>query len=121
MREGEDAMGQPVVHFEIGCKDKAATSAFYAKRFDWKIDEGPMGLIDTGSSTGIQGQSAALGHEPHRFTHFYVQVEEVAEALKKVESLGGKTVVPPVEIPSGIFAWFSGLEGNRAGLWKPKG
>jgi predicted enzyme related to lactoylglutathione lyase len=50
-----------------------------------------------------------------------VQVEEVTEALKKVESLGGKTVVPPVEIPSGIFAWFSDLEGNIAGLWKPKG
>jgi predicted enzyme related to lactoylglutathione lyase len=79
-----------VVHFEIGCKDKAATSAFYAKLFDWKIDAGPMGLVDTGSSTGIQGHIAALGHEPHQFTHFYVQVKDVAEALKKVEALGGQ-------------------------------
>ena len=48
-------MGNPVVHFEIGCKDKAATSAFYAKMFDWKIDDGPAGMIDTGSKEGIQG------------------------------------------------------------------
>ena len=53
--------------------------------------------------------------------HFYVQVEDVAESLKKVESLGGKTIVPAVEIPTGIFAWFSDPEGNVVGLWKPKG
>ena len=47
---------------------------------------------------------AALGHEPHQFTHFYVQVEDVAAALKEIEGLGGKTVVPPVPIPSGGFA-----------------
>ena len=75
--------------------------------FDWKIDEGPMGMIGTGSVEGIQGHIAALGHEPHQFTHIYVQVEDVPAALAKVESLGGKTVVPPVPIPLGTFAWFS--------------
>jgi len=113
-------MGNPVVHFEIGCKDKAATGDFYAKMFDWKIEDGPMGMIETGSKDGIPGHIAALGHEPHQFTHFYVQVDDVAAALKKVESLGGKTVVPPVEIPHGTFAWFSDPEGNTVGLWKPK-
>ena len=109
-------MGQPVVHFEIGCKDKAATSAFYSKLFDWKIDDGLMGMIDTGSAEGIQGHVAALGHDPHQFTHFYVQVDDVAEALKTAESLGGKVVVPPVPVPTGTFAWFSDLEGNIVGL-----
>jgi hypothetical protein len=33
--------------------------------------------------------------------------------------IGGKTVVPPVPIPSGTFAWFSDPEGNVVGLWKP--
>jgi predicted enzyme related to lactoylglutathione lyase len=113
------AMGQPVVHFEIGCKDKEKTSAFYAEAFGWTIDPGPTGMISTGSSEGIQGHVAALGHEPHQFTHFYVQVDDVAEALKKVEGLGGKTIVPPVPIPSGTFAWFADLEGNVVGLWKP--
>ena len=29
----------PVVHFEIGCRDLAATKEFYQKMFDWPIDE----------------------------------------------------------------------------------
>jgi len=112
-------MSHPVVHFEIGCKNKAVTSAFYAQAFSWKIDEGPMGLIDTGDASGIQGHVAALGHEPHQFTHFYVQTDDVAATLKHIESLGGKTLVPPVPIPSGTFAWFADPEGNTVGLWKP--
>ncbi len=54
-------MSHPVVHFEIGCKDKAATNAFYEAAFGWKIDAGPMGTIDTGSGEGIQGHVVALG------------------------------------------------------------
>jgi predicted enzyme related to lactoylglutathione lyase len=109
----------PVVHFEIGCKDKVATSAFYSAVFAWKIEAGPMGMIDTGSTDGIPGHVAALGHEPHQFTHFYVQTDDVEQTLKRIEHVGGNTVVPPVTIPSGTFAWFSDPEGNVVGLWKP--
>jgi predicted enzyme related to lactoylglutathione lyase len=112
-------MAHPVVHFEIGCKDKTKTSAFYADAFGWKIDPGMMGLIDTGSSAGIQGHVAALGHEPHQFTHFYIQTDDVAASLARVAELGGKTIVPPVPIPTGTFAWFADPEGNVVGLWKP--
>jgi hypothetical protein len=112
-------MSHPVVHFEIGCKDKEQTSAFYAAAFGWQIDPGPMGAIATGSTEGIQGHIAALGHEPHQFTHFYVHADDVAQTLARIESLGGKIVVPPVPIPGGTFAWFSDPEGNVVGLWKP--
>jgi predicted enzyme related to lactoylglutathione lyase len=111
-------MAHPVVHFEIGCADKAATSAFYAQAFGWKI-EATMGMIDTGSSEGIQGHIADLGHEPFQFTHFYVQTDDVAQSLARVSELGGRTIVPPVTIPSGTFAWFADPEGNIVGLWKP--
>jgi hypothetical protein len=113
-------MAHPVVHFEIGCKDKEKTSAFYQQVFGWKIDSGPMGAIDTGSAEGIAGHVAALGHEPHQFTHFYIQTDDVAASLKQVEAKGGKTVVPAVAIPTGTFAWFADVEGNIVGLWKGK-
>jgi predicted enzyme related to lactoylglutathione lyase len=113
-------MAHPVVHFEIGCKDKARTSAFYSEVFGWSIDDGPMGMINTGSSAGIPGHIAALGHEPHQFTHFYVEADDLPASLKKVEEAGGKTIVPPVTIPTGTFAWFADVEGNIVGLWKPK-
>jgi predicted enzyme related to lactoylglutathione lyase len=113
-------MAHPVVHFEIGCKDKETTTAFYTGVFGWTIDSGPMGLISTGSSEGIQGHIAALGHEPHQFTHFYIETDDIAATLNQVEAAGGKTVVPPVDIPTGTFAWFSDVAGNTVGLWKPK-
>jgi predicted enzyme related to lactoylglutathione lyase len=113
-------MGQPVVHFEIGCRDKAKTEAFFSELFGWSITEmGPASMIDTGAGSGIQGHITALGHEPHHYTIFYVQVDDVSVALAKAESLGGKTLVPPVTIPNGTFAWFADPEGNTIGLWKP--
>jgi predicted enzyme related to lactoylglutathione lyase len=114
-------MGQPVVHFEIGCRDSGKTADFFAKMFDWQMQAmGPATMIHTGSSAGIQGHISSLGHEPHQYTTFYVQVDDVQAYLDKAASLGGKTLVPPVEIPSGTFAWFSDPEGNTVGLWKPK-
>jgi len=111
-------MPNPVVHFEIGCSDLAQTQAFFNKLFDWQMQEaGPATLIDTG---GIGGHISALGHEPHHYTIFYVQVEDVQAYLDKAGSLGGKMLVPPVEIPSGTFAWFADPEGNTIGLFKPK-
>jgi predicted enzyme related to lactoylglutathione lyase len=44
----------------------------------------------------------------------------VAASLAKIAAAGGKTVVPPVEIPTGTFAWFADVEGNTVGLWKAK-
>jgi predicted enzyme related to lactoylglutathione lyase len=54
------------------------------------------------------------------YTIFYVQVDNVQSYLEKAGALGGKTLVPPVEIPTGTFAWFADADGNTIGLWKPK-
>jgi uncharacterized protein len=114
-------MGLPVVHFEIGCRDKEKTEAFYGQLFDWNISQSHgAGMIHTGNDTGIHGHIASLGHEPHNYVTFYVQVDDLKGYLDKAETLGGKTLVPPVEIPeAGAFAWFADPEGNTIGLWKP--
>jgi predicted enzyme related to lactoylglutathione lyase len=113
-------MGQPVVHFEIGCRDQAKTEEFFTKMFGWSIHRsGPASMIDTGGG-GINGHITALGHEPHHYVTIYIQVDDVAAYLKKAESLGAKTLVPPVDIPTGTFAWFADPDGNTIGLWKPK-
>ena len=45
-------MGQPVVHFEIGCRDKTKTAAFFSQLFDWKmLDAGPA--IVGGAGIGV--------------------------------------------------------------------
>jgi len=109
-------MGNPVVHFEIGCTDHVKTEKFFSELFGWNIGAGST--IDTGSPQGIQGHITSLGHEPQHYTTFYVEVEDVQAALDKAGKLGGKTLVPPVKIPTGTFAWFADPDGNIIGLLK---
>lgn len=114
-------MAVPVVHFEIGCRDKAKSTGFYANLFGWTIaDYGPAAMVDTDTKAGIMGHFTALGHEPHNYCLVYAQVDDIEAYLKKAESLGGKTMVPATEVPGmGHFAWFTDPEGTIFGLWKP--
>jgi len=113
-----EKMAHPVVYFEIGCRDRGKTEQFFRELFGWNIQQaGPASSIETGGG-GISGHITSLGHEPQHYTIFYVEVEDVQAALDKATSLGGKTVVPPVKIPTGTFAWFSDIDGNTIGLLK---
>ena len=117
-------MGNPVVHFEIGCRDKEQSRAFYEKLFGWKTEPyGPLAYkFDTKSSHGIQGFTTSLGHEPHNYVMFYVEVDDIATHTRLLESLGGQVVVSETQVPdSGSFAWCKDPQGNVFGLWKPQG
>jgi uncharacterized protein len=112
-------MGRPVVHFEIGFRDKARTSEFFSKLFDWNMQEAvPATLIDTGAGSGINGHITALGHEPHNFVNVYIAVDDVQAYLDKAVALGGKALLPVIQIPTGEFSWFADPEGNMIGLFK---
>ncbi len=102
-------MGRPVVHFEIGCRDKARTAEFFSKLFDWNTQEmGPAATkIDTGAGSGIGGHITALGHEPHNYVTVYIEVDDVQAYLDKAVALGGKALLPVIPIPQGQFSWFS--------------
>ena len=116
---GEKSAGRPVVHFEIGCRDRAKTGDFYSRLFGWQISvAGPASNIQAASPQGISGHITALGHEPQHYTMFYVDVDDVQAALDKAAELGGKTVVGPINIPTGTFAWFADPDGNTIGLIK---
>jgi uncharacterized protein len=114
-------MGQPVVHFEIGCRNRARTEEFFSKLFGWNLaSAGPAAMIDTGAGSGISGHITSLGHESHNYITFYVQVDDLQAYLDKATALGGRMLVPPVEIPTGAFAWFADPDGNIIGLFRPK-
>ena len=110
-------MPNPVVHFEIGCRDAARAQQLYQDLFDWTIQPaGPAAMIN---NAGIGGHITALGHEPFHYTIFYVEVDDVRGYIDKATKLGGKMLVPPVPIPTGTFAWIQDPAGNTVGLWKP--
>ena len=114
-------MAHPVVHAEIRSADPNSTRKFYSDLFGWKID-GATGDVDYGLvSAGNGGIGGGVGQsqdggEGH--VTFFVEVEDPAAYLKKAETLGGKTVVPPMEVPSyGLtFAYFVDPQGHLIGL-----
>jgi len=114
-------MPNPVVHFEIGCRDSAATQEFFSKLFGWTISPmGPAAMIDTGQIPGIPsiaGHISSLGHEPHNYVTIYVQVDDINAYIAKAVELGGKKLVDPVKIPMGTFAWIADIDGSIIGLW----
>lgn len=113
-------MGQPVVHFEIAGKDAKKLQGFYAGLFGWHIDaSNPMnyGVVDTHGEGGIGGGIGQAQGENH--VTFYVQVGDPQAYLNRIESMGGRTVVPVTEIPDMVtFALFADPEGNVVGLVK---
>ena len=118
---GKKKAGRPVVHFEIGCRDSAKTRDFYTKLFDWQIKTaGAASEIHTGAGRGIDGHITSLGHEPQNYIAFYVEVDDLKTYLDKAAALGGKTLVPPIKIPTGRFAWFADPDGNIIALIEPK-
>jgi len=47
-------MGQPVVHFEIGCSDQGKTAEFFKNLFGWQMQPmGPASMIIPPASSGL--------------------------------------------------------------------
>jgi predicted enzyme related to lactoylglutathione lyase len=115
-------MSQPAVAwFEVTGQDGPRLQTFYSRLFDWHVqsagDDSGYGLIQAAPKGIGGGIGPAQDGGPGAVT-FYVEVDNPAEYLARAESLGGKTVVPPTEIPSvGLtFAFFADPEGHVVGL-----
>ena len=113
-------MEHKVIHFEIQGRDGKKTQEFYASLFGWKIDaSNPMqyGIVSA-ESPGIAGGICQAMGQP--LVTFYVSSDDLAATLERAKRLGGKTVMPPHDVPNGPqIALFSDPDGNVVGLVKP--
>lgn len=108
----------PAVHFEFATADPEALAKFYSDVFGWQTKSVPGDYIsiDTQSAKGING-GILKGDNAETI---YILVPSLQPALDKIESLGGKTVLPPATIPDMVtYAQFSDPAGNTAGLVEP--
>jgi uncharacterized protein len=114
-------MANPVNHFEVIGTDGPKLQRFYREVFAWTIDaDNPMnyGMVSP-SDGGIGGGIGGGGEEAEggRGVTFYVQVANLEQTLDAVEAAGGRTVMPPADVPGGPrLAQFEDPEGNRIGL-----
>jgi predicted enzyme related to lactoylglutathione lyase len=116
-------MANPVVHFEVIGKDPDKLRTYYGELFGWKF-AAPMGPTDYSTIEDADGIGGGIGGVPEGYpgnVTFYVQVEDAEATLAQAESLGGKRMMGPDEVPGiGItIGLFSDPEGHTIGVMSP--
>jgi hypothetical protein len=118
-------MDHTIVHFEIPADDVEKLGKFYSELFGWKIEKMPGPVEYWGIATvpvnekgmpqrpGVNGGMMKRQNPEHKPVN-YIAVESVDEYVKKIEALGGRVIVPKMEVP-GIGWWSLALdpEGNQ--------
>jgi predicted enzyme related to lactoylglutathione lyase len=117
-------VADPVVHFEVLGKDPAKLRGYYGTLFGWEFSN-PIGPTDYalverfGNADGI-GIGGGVGGVPEGYeghVTFYVEVADVAAALERAESLGGKRLMGPDAVPGGpTIGQFADPEGHVVGV-----
>ena len=111
-----------IIHFDIPADDPARAQRFYQETFGWTFEkwDGPMEywMTKTGDEKqpGINGGLAKRMPGQIGVTNT-IDVNSVDEFAKKIQSKGGKVIMPKMAIPQvGYFAQCMDTEGNIFGI-----
>jgi len=120
-----------VVGFEIPYDDQSRAQKFYQDVFGWQINKFPdmdylMATTTPSDEKMKPTEPGAINgglvpKNPNReHPTIVIDVSSVEEYIKKVESAGGKTIVPMIEIVGGfgLYARVSDTEGNIINIWQ---
>lgn len=94
---------------EVNTKDGDAAKDFYGKVFGWEYDalpDSPMeyyGVKNDGDLVGGMAVHGEDGQAPPMWLGYFA-VEDADATIAKAEELGGKLMMPAVDIPAGRFA-----------------
>lgn len=119
-----------VVHFEVPFDDGERATTFYREAFGWQLDSMPdfQYTMVTTTPTGDQGLPAEPGAINGGMLHrngpitspvITIGVDDLDEALARVEKLGGKVAIGRQQVGDvGFSAYVHDTEGNLIGLWQ---
>ena len=101
-------MGQPVVHFEVIGKDPDKLREYYTQLFGWEFGS-PIGptdytVVERYTNPAGIGIGGGVGGVPEGYTGhvtFYVEVPDVEATLAQAQSLGGRRLMGPDQVPGG--------------------
>jgi predicted enzyme related to lactoylglutathione lyase len=108
----------PVVHWEIQSTSPERLHSFYSNVLGWAIDaNNPMnyGMVASGGKEAINGGIGGTQGGASRVL-VYAAVPDIDEMLARIESHGGKTVMPREDVGPVIMALYTDPEGNLMGL-----
>ena len=104
-------MSSPIVYFEIAGPDGERLRSFFKNVFEWEIDG--SSTIASHSTGGLRG---GVREDPPDKV-FYMGVDDIDEALAKVEANGGSVVLRRIVVPDVVtFALFKDPAGNLLGI-----
>lgn len=90
---------------ELMSPDPEAASRFYSGLFGWNVKNmdmgtGPYHVAHVGETGvgGIMGPPPGAGAMPAAWGCYFT-VDNVDEAIAKCSALGGKTIMPPMDVP----------------------
>jgi len=123
-----------IAYFEVPADNVDRAKHFYHGLLGWKIaptkamgDPSKMKAMeyqDVITGDAKEGTLNMGGMYKRQMTEQimnYVMVEDIDKVLAKVAKLGGKIVVPKMEIKGvGLTAIIQDTEGNAFGVWKPQ-
>lgn len=111
-------MSGRVSHLEIPADDIERARAFHRDAFGWTINAFGTTPTEPGAIDG--GMLARQGPIAHPI--ITVDVDDIDEALERIERLGGRTVVGRTPVADmGLAACFTDPEGNVLGRWQSAG
>jgi predicted enzyme related to lactoylglutathione lyase len=119
-----------VVHFEVPFDDGQRATTFYREAFGWQLNSMQYTLVTT-TSTDEQGRPTETGginggmlarQGPITAPVIVVEVEDLDDALQRIEKLGGKVAIGRQPVGDmGFSAYVHDTEGNLIGLWQNAG
>lgn len=103
---------------ELTTPDVEGAQAFYGEMFGWSFEQmSPGGMDYTVANIGDEPVAGLMGIPEDGppmppMWGAYITVDDVDAAVTKLESLGGKVLVPPMDVPEvGRFCVFSDPQG----------
>jgi predicted enzyme related to lactoylglutathione lyase len=119
-----------VVHFEVPFEDGERATTFYREAFGWRLDSMPnfeytmvttTPMDEQGRPTEPGAINGGMLHRTGPITSpvITIGVDDLDEALARVEKLGGKVAIGRNAVGElGYSAYVHDTEGNLIGLWQ---
>ena len=113
---------------EANVDDPKAAQAFYGQVFGWSFDEMPMpqgsyamakrGGTQAAGLMKLAAEAKKMGAPSHWLA--YVSCEDTDKSTEKAKQLGGKVLVPPMDVGPGRMSVVQDPSGGTFALWHAK-